>query len=116
MLVSLSLKTQLSKRESYLLTCVELNKQMTGMSRRDFVRVNAAAAFMAGKDPAARKPNIVLILADDLGFGDVHFLNPQRGRLPTPNIEPVHAALHASQLWLCHGVYRQMASWLELAA
>jgi arylsulfatase A-like enzyme len=32
-------------------------------------------------------PNIVLILADDLGFGDVHFLNPQRGRLPTPSID-----------------------------
>ena len=34
-----------------------------------------------------RQPNIVLILADDLGFGDVHFLNPQRGRLPTPRLD-----------------------------
>ena len=34
-----------------------------------------------------RKPNIVYILADDLGFGDVHCLNPQRGRIATPHLD-----------------------------
>lgn len=34
-----------------------------------------------------RRPNIVLILCDDLGYGDVHAFNPQRGRIATPNID-----------------------------
>lgn len=36
--------------------------------------------------PAGTPPNIVLILADDLGFGDIGCYNPD-SRIPTPNID-----------------------------
>ncbi len=33
------------------------------------------------------KPNVVYILCDDLGYGDVHCLNPQRGKIPPPQMD-----------------------------
>lgn len=35
---------------------------------------------------AGDRPNVVVILADDLGFGDVAILNPE-SRIPTPNLD-----------------------------
>ena len=40
---------------------------------------------------AARQPNIVLILADDMGSGDVQALNPS-SKIPTPNLNALAAA------------------------
>jgi arylsulfatase A len=40
---------------------------------------------------AAAKPNILYILADDLGYGDVQALNPQRGKIRTPHLDRLAA-------------------------
>jgi arylsulfatase A-like enzyme len=39
----------------------------------------------------ADTPNIVIILADDLGYGDMHANNPERSKIPTPNMDQLAA-------------------------
>ncbi len=38
-------------------------------------------------DAAPAKSNVLIILADDLGYGDVQCYNPERGKIPTPSID-----------------------------
>jgi len=40
----------------------------------------------SGKDKAASKPNIVFIMADDMGYGDVSAYNPE-SKIQTPNMD-----------------------------
>lgn len=47
----------------------------------------AGLAIAAGAQP----PNIVMILCDDLGYGEIQCLNPERNKVPTPNVDRMAA-------------------------
>lgn len=47
----------------------------------------AASLISAVQAKGVDGPNFVIIYADDLGYGDVQCYNPERGKIPTPNID-----------------------------
>lgn len=69
---------------------------MNAVPRRTFLKMSGALAvgsvpiLKAAGLPVA-KPNVVYILCDDLGFGDINALNPIRGKIATPNMDALRA-------------------------
>jgi arylsulfatase A-like enzyme len=56
------------------------------MNRREFLSLSAAALLpQSGRAPGAGRPNILFILADDLGYGDLGCYGQKRVR--TPNVD-----------------------------
>jgi arylsulfatase A len=53
------------------------------------VAATVAPPLLRAAAPDSNRPNIVLILADDLGYGDIQVLNPDRGRIRTPHFDRI---------------------------
>jgi arylsulfatase len=67
--------------------------KITGPSRRDFLRAgclasSAALTSVTAQPTAARKPNFLVILADDMGYSDARCYG---GEIDTPNLDGLAA-------------------------
>lgn len=72
------------------------------MNRRTFLKnlgVGVAALTLPGCDALSQqysgdastdsRPNIVVMLADDMGYGEIQCLNPRRGKIKTPQLDSI---------------------------
>lgn len=56
-----------------------------------FALITCATACLTGfcraEDPdGSKRPNVVFIFADDMGYGEIQALNPERSKIPTPSL------------------------------
>ncbi|MGJ8658191.1 MAG: sulfatase family protein [Akkermansiaceae bacterium] len=64
------------------------------MKHRNYIsslKVVTLALLFPLSSLADEKPNIVFILADDLGYGDIQALNPEHGKIKTPSVDKLAA-------------------------
>src|ERR1041385_3996772 len=69
--------------------------QGVNLNRKHLLPVVAASVALMAFVAAARaqppdstnRPHFVYILMDDLGYGDIHAFNPERGKIATPNLD-----------------------------
>ena len=59
------------------------------LNRRDFLRLTATGGAASSLPAAAKKPNFVIILADDMGFSDARCYG---GDIDTPNLDRLAAS------------------------
>lgn len=55
------------------------------------ILLGISACLRVATAAPADKPNILVIYADDLGYGDMQCNNPERGKIPTPNMDRLAA-------------------------
>ncbi|MHC4477976.1 MAG: sulfatase-like hydrolase/transferase, partial [Planctomycetota bacterium] len=75
---------------------MNVNQTSNSTTRRDFLRVLGAGAaalalprWLKANRPIKQKPNILFIMADDLGYGDLGCYGQQK--IQTPNIDRLAA-------------------------
>lgn len=72
----------------YATEMLRLQNSKSGHSpRREAVATESAAAATPSKQPVAEKPpHVVIVFADDMGYGDAGCYNPE-SKIPTPHID-----------------------------
>ncbi|MGQ1784570.1 sulfatase-like hydrolase/transferase [Saccharicrinis sp. GN24d3] len=65
----------------------KINKSLQGI----LLILLIASLASCSQEPENKLPNIVYIICDDLGYGDVQCLNPEKGKIKTPQIDALSA-------------------------